>query len=54
MAAEQISFVTFTRLVVELKIVLCELDLPDSGTGSNFMGLSPIGEVLVVSPNDDR
>ena len=53
-AAEQVSLVTFTRLVLELKVVLGELDLPGGGTGSNFMGLCPIHEVLVVGPNDDR
>jgi len=40
--------------VVELKVVLCEPDLPGSGMGSDLMGLGPIGKVLVVSPYDDR
>jgi hypothetical protein len=53
-ATEQIGFITFARFVMELEIVLCELDLPDSGAGSNLMGLSPVGKVLVISPNDDR
>ena len=53
-AAEQIGFIAFARFVVELKVVLCELDLPSSGTGSNFVGLCPVREVFVVSPDDDR
>jgi hypothetical protein len=53
-AAEQIGFVTFARFVMELKVVLCELDLPSSGTRSNFVGLRPVREVLVVGPNNDR
>jgi hypothetical protein len=52
--AEQIGFVTFARFVMELKIVLCELNLPSGGAGSNFVGLCPVCEVLVVGPNDDR
>jgi len=50
---KQISFVTFARFEVELKIVLGKLYLPGGGTGSNFMGLSPISEVFMVGPNDD-
>jgi hypothetical protein len=53
-AAEQIGFVTFARFVVELKVVLCELDLPSSGTRSYFVGLCPVREVLVIGPNNDR
>jgi hypothetical protein len=52
-AAEQIGFIAFTRFMMELEIVLYELDLPSGSTGSNFMGLSPICEVLVVGPNND-
>jgi hypothetical protein len=52
-ATEQIGFITFARFVVELKVILCELNLPSGSAGSNFVGLSPVGEVLVVSPNDD-
>ena len=40
--------------MVELKVVLCEPDLPGSGVGSDFMGLGPIGKVLVIGPDDDR
>jgi hypothetical protein len=47
-AAEQIGFITFARFVMELEVVLCELDLPSGGAGSNFVGLRPVREVLVV------
>ena len=40
--------------MVELEVVLCELHLPGCGTGANFVGFSPVGEVLVVSPNNNR
>ena len=50
---EQIGFVTFARFVMELKVVLRKLDLPSSGTRSNFVGLRPVCEVLVVGPNND-
>ena len=53
-ATEQIGFVTFTRFVVKLKVVLCELNLPSSGAGSHFVGFCPVRKVLVVGPNDDR
>ena len=52
-ATEQISFVTFFRFMMELKVVLCELNLLSGGTGSNFMGLSPICEILMVSLDYD-
>jgi hypothetical protein len=53
-AAEQIGFVAFARFVMKLEVVLCELNLPSSGTGSNFVGLCPVREVLVIGPNNDR
>ena len=40
--------------MVELKVVLRELYLPCCGTRADFVGLSPVGEVLVVSPDDNR
>jgi hypothetical protein len=52
-ATEQIGFVTFARFVMKLKVVLCELDLPGGSAGSNLVGLCPVREVLVVSPNDN-
>jgi hypothetical protein len=53
-AAEQIGFITFTRFVMELKVILRKLDLPSGGVGSNFVGFCPICEVLVIGPNNDR
>jgi hypothetical protein len=53
-ATEQISFVTFAGFVMELKVILREFDLPSSGMRSDFVGLCPVCEVLVISPNDDR
>ena len=51
---EQIGLIAFARFVVELEVVLCELNLPGCCTGSNFVGLCPIREVFMVSPNNDR
>ena len=53
-ATEQIGFVTFARFVMQLEIVLCKLNLPSGGVGSNLVGLRPVCEVFVISPNDDR
>jgi hypothetical protein len=53
MPAEEVRFVLFPRLVVELKVVLCELYLPCCCAGADFVGLGPICKVLVVCPNDD-
>jgi hypothetical protein len=53
-ATEQIGFITFTRFVVELKVVLHELYLPSGGTRPNLVGLCPTHEVLVIGPNDNR
>jgi hypothetical protein len=48
-ATEQIGFVTFTRFVIKLEIVLCELNLPCC-----CLGFCPVREVLMVGPNNDR
>jgi len=40
--------------MVELKVILGQLNLPCRGTGPDFVRLGPVGEVLVVGPDDDR
>jgi len=40
--------------MVELEVVLRELHLPCCGTRADFVGLSPIGEVFVIGPDDNR
>lgn len=52
-SAESISLVEFTWLMVELEVVLLELNLPICSMGSYFVGLTPVCEVLVISPNYD-
>src|SRR6266851_6886807 len=53
-AAKHISFIGFTRFVAELKVVLLKFNLPGGGAGSHLMGLTPVHEVLVISPDDNR
>jgi hypothetical protein len=40
--------------MVELKIVLLELNLPVSGTGAYFMGLTLVHKIFMISPDDNR
>jgi hypothetical protein len=35
-------------------VVLLEFNLPSGGMGSNFMGFTPISQVTVVSPYENR
>ena len=53
-AAEGVGFVLFTWFVVKFVVVLHEFDLPSGCLGPNFLWESPICEVFVVSPYNNR
>ena len=53
-AAESIGFILVTWFVVEFIVVLHEFDLPSGCSQANFLWGSPIHEVLMISPYDDR
>jgi len=40
--------------MIKFVVVLLEFYLPGCCTWADFMGFTPIGEVTVVSPNNDR
>jgi len=40
--------------VTEFEVVLLKFDLPSGSTRSYFLGLTPVREVLVISPYNDR
>jgi len=40
--------------VIELIVILLELDLPSGCVGADFVRFTPIGEVTMVCPDDDR
>jgi hypothetical protein len=50
LVAEEVGFVSVTWLMVELKVVLGELNLPGGSTWTNFVRFRPVGEVFVVCP----
>ncbi len=39
---------------MEFIVILLKFNLPCCHMRANFVGLAPIGEVLVVCPNNDR
>jgi len=53
-ATEGICFHGFSWFVVKFVIVLLEFNLPGGGTGSNFMGFTPVSKIAMVSPDDNR
>ncbi len=51
-AAKGISFVVLAGFMAEFKVVLLKFNLPSGGVGSDFIGLTPVREVLVISPDN--
>jgi hypothetical protein len=51
---ESICSHSFSWFVVQFIIVLLEFDLPCGNAESNFMGLTPISKIAMVSPDNNR
>jgi len=52
--AQGISFYEISRFIIKFIVVLLEFYLPGCCMWANFMRFTPIGEVVVVSPNNNR